>query len=379
MRLKDYKIDVWILLSVLFLLIFSLGAVYSSSSTFSMDKFKDPDYMFKQHLIKVAISIFCIFLFARFNYKAYMNWSKYLIWVSIAMLAFIFIGGVSEIKGASRWISLGPLSFQPSDVAKFTLIIYVSTLLVRKKDYVQMLYRGYLPILFYVLLVTVLVALQPNFSTASLIFVTSILILLNSPVKLKHIFFTITALIPFAVVFVLSKAYILGRLSSHAEYTSGGNSNYQLQQAMIGFGNGGLLGIGPGNSLQKEYFLPEAHGDFIFSVVGEEYGFIGTFLVVALFAVIMIRGYKVAKEMKDDFGRYAAFGITTIISLYAIVNMCVSTGLIPTTGVPMPFISYGGTAMIINSIAIGVLLNISSYRNESGDTEWTPFLEETER
>ncbi|HEX2788456.1 MAG TPA: putative peptidoglycan glycosyltransferase FtsW [Ignavibacteria bacterium] len=379
MRLKDYKIDVWILLAVLFLLIFSLGAVYSSSSTFSMDKFNDPDYMFKQHLIKVAISIFCIFLFARFNYKAYMDWGKYLIWISIGMLAFIFVGGVSEIKGASRWISLGPLSFQPSDVAKFTLIIYVSTLLVRKKDYVQMLYRGYLPILFYILLVTILVALQPNFSTASLIFITSILILLNSPVKLKHIFYTITALIPFAVIFVLSKSYIMGRLSSHAEYTSGGNSNYQLQQAMIGFGNGGIFGIGPGNSLQKEYFLPEAHGDFIFSVVGEEYGFIGTFIVVALFAVIMIRGYKIAKDMTEDFGRYVAFGITTIISLYAIVNMCVSTGLIPTTGVPMPFISYGGTAMIINSIAIGVLLNISSFRNEPADTEWTPFLEESIR
>lgn len=227
-----------------------------------------------------------------------------------------------------------------------------------------MLYRSYLPILFYVVLVTALVALQPNFSTASLIFITSILILLNSPVKIKHVFFTILGILPFAVLFVLSKSYIIGRLTSHAEYTTGGSSNYQLQQALIGFGNGGVFGIGPGNSLQKEYFLPEAHGDFIFSVIGEEYGFIGTALVVCLFAILMVRGFKVSKDIQDDFGRYMAFGITTILSLYAIVNMCVSTGLIPTTGVPMPFISYGGTAMIFNSIAIGILLNISSYRKE---------------
>lgn len=364
MKVTEYKIDIWILLSVLFLLIFSLGAVYSSSSTFAADKFRDPDYMFRQHAIKVGISIFCIFFFAKIDYRNYFNWSKYMIWGSIAFLAAIFLFGVSEIKGASRWLDLGPVSFQPSDIAKFTLIIYISTLLVRKREYIYMLYRSYLPILFYVIIVTALVALQPNFSTASLIFITSILILLNSPVKIKHVFFTILGILPFAVLFVLSKSYIIGRLTSHAEYTTGGNSNYQLQQALIGFGNGGVFGIGPGNSLQKEYFLPEAHGDFIFSVIGEEYGFIGTALVVCLFAILMVRGFKVSKDIQDDFGRYIAFGITTILSLYAIVNMCVSTGLIPTTGVPMPFISYGGTAMIFNSIAIGILLNISSYRKE---------------
>ncbi len=364
MKITEYKIDIWILLSVLFLLIFSLGAVYSSSSTFAADKFKDPNFMFRQHAIKVAISIFCIFFFAKIDYRNYYNWSKYLIWGSIAFLLAIFVFGVTEIKGASRWLDLGPVSFQPSDIAKFTLIVYVATLLVKKKDYVYMLYRSYLPILFYIILVTALVALQPNFSTASLIFITSILLLLNSPVKLKHVFFTILGILPFAVLFVLSKSYIIGRLTSHAEYTTGGNSNYQLQQALIGFGNGGTFGIAPGNSLQKEYFLPEAHGDFIFSVIGEEYGFIGTAIVVMLFAILMVRGFKISKDLNDDFGRYLAFGFTTILSLYAIVNMCVSTGLIPTTGVPMPFISYGGTAMIFNSIAIGILLNISSYRKE---------------
>lgn len=364
MKIQGYKIDIWILLPVLFLMFFSIGAVYSASSTFAMDKFDDPNYMFKQHTIRVILAIMIIFVFAKIDYRFFQDISKWLIWISIFFLVFIFIGGVSTIKGASRWIYLGPLSFQPSDLAKFTLIIYLANLIVRKKDYIDLLYRGYLPIIFYVLLVTALIALQPNFSTSLIIFGTSMLILFNTNVRFKHLAYTLAALVPVGVMFVLSKAYIIGRLTSHAEYTTGGNSNYQLNQAIIGFGNGGLTGVGPGNSLQREFFLPEAHGDFIFSIIGEEYGFLGTITVVLLFVIIMIRGYKVAKDIKDDFGRYVAFGITTIITSYAIVNMCVSTGLTPTTGVPMPFISYGGTALIINSMAIGLLLNISSFRNE---------------
>ncbi|HLT24758.1 MAG TPA: putative peptidoglycan glycosyltransferase FtsW [Ignavibacteria bacterium] len=368
------KIDIWILLPVLCLLIFSIGAVYSASSSFALDEFSDPTYLFKQHAMRVIASIVCIFLFAKIDYRYLQDISKPLIIISILLLLYIFIGGQTTVKGAARWIFIGPFSFQPSDLAKFTLMIYMAALLVRKKDYAWMLYRGYLPILFYLLLVTALVALQPNFSTSLIIFGTGILILMNSNVKKKHIMYTVVALIPIAIIFVLSKAYIIGRLTSHAEYTGGGDSNYQLYQAIIGFGNGGLTGIGPGNSLQREFFLPEAHGDFIYSIIGEEYGFIGTMAVLILFMVIMFRGFKISKEIKDDFGRYIAFGITAVITAYAVINMFVSTGIAPTTGVPMPFISYGGTAMIINSIAIGILLNISSFRSEPKET----FTEEPE-
>ncbi|MFC2093933.1 FtsW/RodA/SpoVE family cell cycle protein [Bacteroidota bacterium] len=365
MKLKGYKIDIWILLPVLFLIIFSIGAVYSASSYFSMETFNDPNYLLKQHLIRVAIAITSLFIFAKIDYRYYQDIGKLMIWVSIFLLLFIFIGGVSEVKGASRWISIGPVSFQPADFAKFTLIIYISHLLVKKKNYVHLLYKGYLPILFYIILITVLVAFQPNFSTALIIFGSSLVLLILSNVKLKHIVYTVVSLIPFGVIFVLSKSYIVKRLTSHADFTTGGDSHYQLQQAIIGFGNGGLFGMGPGNSLQREFFLPEAHGDFIFSIIGEEYGYIGVFLIIVLFAFILIRGYKVAKKVKDDFGKYLAFGITTLITSYAVVNMSVACGLIPTTGVPIPFVSYGGTALIVNSIAIGILLNISSFRNES--------------
>jgi len=367
MKFSGYKIDIWILLPVILLMMFSIGAVYSASSYFSMDKFNDSNYMLKHHSLRVLLALLMIFLFTRIDFRIYKDIGKYLIWISILALIFIFIFGVSTVKGASRWINLGPLSFQPADLAKFTLIIYLSALLVKKKNYAHMLYKGYLPLIFYILVVSGLVALQPNFSTAFIIFGTSVMLLLISPVKIKHIIITLFCMIPVAVSFILSKSYIVGRLTSHADYASGGSSNYQLRQALLGFGNGGFFGVGPGNSMQREYFLPEAYGDFIYAIVGEEYGFIGAFTVLVLFMIILVRGLKVSKMIKDEFGKYLSFGITMILSFYAVVNMSVACGLIPTTGVPIPFVSYGGTALLFNSIGVGILLNISSYRNETDE------------
>lgn len=359
-----YKIDIWILIPVLMLMIFSIGVVYSASSTFAFEKYQDSNYLFKQHVIKVFVSIAIIFIFAKIDYRELEKIGKLMIWVTILLLIFTLFGGSGPIKGASRWINLGPLSFQPSELARYTLVIYLSSLLARKKDYINLLYRGYLPLIFYVLLVTGLILIQPNFSMSIIIFTTCILMIYLSSAKLKHIIFTLIALLPIAVMFALSKDYIIGRITSYAEYTSSGNSGYQLQQALIGFGNGGLLGIGPGNSNQRDFFLPEAHGDFIFSIIGEEYGFIGTFLILSLYFVILTRGFKIAKESKDEFGKYLAFGIVMLITMNALVNMSVASGVIPTTGVTLPFVSYGGTSILFTSMAIGILLNISSQRDE---------------
>ncbi len=362
--MNKYKIDVWILLPVLLLMIFSIGVVYSASTAFSLEKFQDSNYLFKQHVIKIFISIAIIFIVARIDYLNFESIAKPLIWITILLLVFTLVSGKGPIKGASRWINLGPLSFQPSEFARYTIIIYVSVLLAAKKDYINLLYRGYLPVIFYILLVTGLILIQPNFSVASIIFCTCMFMVFLSGAKRKHIVFTMLALLPFAVLFVLSKDYIMNRLNSYNEYKSSGSTSYQLQQALIGFGNGGLFGIGPGNSNQREFFLPEAHGDFIFSIIGEEYGFIGTFIILSLYFIILIRGLKIAKESKNEFGKYLAFGITILIILNAAVNMSVASGVIPTTGVTLPFISYGGTSIVFSAAAIGVLLNISSHRDE---------------
>ncbi len=349
---------------VLLLMIFSIGVVYSASSTFALEKFQDSDYLFKQHAIKIVISIVIIFIAARIDYEYLESFSKLLIWITILLLMFTLFSGRGPIKGASRWINLGPVSFQPSEFARYAIIVYVANLLAKKKDYIGLLYKGYLPIIFYVMMVTGLVLIQPNLSVSIIIFTTCMLMIYLSDAKRKHIILTMLALLPGSVLFILSKDYIMERITSYSEYKSGGNSSYQLQQALIGFGNGGLFGIGPGNSNQRDFFLPEAHGDFIYSIIGEEYGFIGTLIVLSLYILILIRGYKIAKECKDEFGKYLAFGITTLITLNAVVNMCVASGVIPTTGVTLPFVSYGGTSIIFSAAAIGVLLNISSHREE---------------
>jgi cell division protein FtsW len=179
--------------------------------------------------------------------------------------------------------------------------------------------------------------------------------------RLSHMALTFGSLVPLLVAYMLYAPYRVKRIVDFlASISDPSKANYQLWQGIIGFGNGGIVGLGPGGSRQRDLFLPESYGDFVFSVVGEEYGLFGTLFIVLLFLTIMLRGMKIAKYARDDFGRYLAIGITSSITLYALINAGVTLGILPTTGLPMPFVSYGGSSMLFSSIAIGVLLNISS-------------------
>lgn len=362
MEQKVNRIDLWILIPVLALIMFSLGVVYSASSSWSVKLSGDSMFLFRNHLMRAGVGIFLIFLFSRLNYQHLIRYRKYLMGAAILMLLYLLFAGVETTKGAARWIRLGGFSFQPADFVKYALLINIAYLLSKKKDYVSNLYYGYLPVLGYVLAVVTLIAMQPNFSTASAIFMSSLMVFWIGKVKLKHMAVTVLSMVPIAVLFVLSKPYILNRIFSYQEHSSGGDTGYQLSQAIIGFGNGGLWGVGPGNSNQREFFLPQSYDDFVFSIVGEEYGLWGVTLVILLFGVFIYRGLKLSKIMQDDFGKYLAFGITVIIGMNAAINMMVATGMIPTTGQTLPFISYGGTSIIFNSIAVGILLNISTHR-----------------
>jgi cell division protein FtsW len=357
----DAKIDLWILIPVLLLVAFSLGVVYSASSSWSAKMSGDSSYLFKNHLLRAALGVFLIFLFSRIDYRHLISVRKFLIIIALGLLLYLLFSKMI-IKGASRWIFIGGFSFQPSDFVKYALIINLSYLLMQKKDYIKSLYYAYLPMIAYVIVVTTLIALQPNFSTAIIILSASMMMCFIGRVQVKHQMFTFVSILPVAFMFVLTKPYILKRLFSFSELTSGGEPNYQLSQAIIGFGNGSLFGVGPGNSNQREFFLPQSYDDFVFSIVGEEYGFIGVTLVLLMFGLFIYRGLRLSKSVEDDFGKYLAFGITSVIGLHAIVNMMVATGIVPTTGVTLPFMSYGGTSIIFNSIAIGILLNISTFR-----------------
>lgn len=360
---KINKIDIWLLIPVLILIAFSLGVVYSASSSWSVKMSGDSGYLFKNHLRNAAVAIIAIFFFSRVDYRKLAPARGWIIIASVGLLLYLLFSKII-IKGASRWIFIGGFSFQPADFVKYALIVNLAYLLAKKKDYIKSLYYSYLPMAAYVFLVTSLIALQPNFSTAAMILLTSMIMFFAGNVSTKHLFFSFVSVIPVAVLFVLSKPYILKRLFSFSDLAAGGDPNYQLSQAIIGFGNGWLFGVGPGNSYQREFFLPQSYDDFIFSIVGEEYGFLGVTLVMLMFGVFVYRGLRLSKSIDDDFGKYLAFGITLSIALFAIVNMMVATGILPTTGVTLPFMSYGGTSIFFNSIAVGILLNISTFRQK---------------
>lgn len=353
-------IDLLTLLAVLILMVMSLGVVYSASSTWAYMKWNDTDKLLGSHAVKVLLGFLAIFIFMHIDYTLYRKITKPMMIAGVVLLlGTLALGG--EVKGASRWLHMGGMSFQPSEFAKYALIFHLSALIAQKKEQVQDLKTGYLPLLIWIGVVSLLVLLQPNFSTGAMIVAISLVMLYVGQARLKHIALSFSAIIPLLLVYMLSAEYRMRRIMSFIQGHGGGEKpNYQLWQGIIGFGNGGVFGLGPGGSHQRDLFLPESYGDFVFSIVGEEYGLVGTIFIIGVFLLIMLRGIKIAKHARDDFGRLLALGITTAVTLYGLVNAGVTLGVLPTTGLPMPFVSYGGSSMLFSAIAIGVLLNISS-------------------
>jgi cell division protein FtsW len=351
-----------ILIAVLVLMVLSLGVVYSASSTWAMEKFQDSSRLLGSHALKVLAGFLAIFVFMQIDYRRYKKLTRPVLLATILLLAVtLALGG--EVKGATRWLSLGGFSLQPSEFAKYALVFHLCVLISEKGERIKDFKTGFLPMLIWIGAVTVLVLLQPNRSSGTLIFGISLIMLFVGRAKSSHVALSLGALLPFLGVYMVSDGYAMRRMASflHGAGQTAAQAGYQLHQGIIGFGNGGIFGVGPGESRQRDLFLPESYGDFVFSIAGEEYGLIGTLFIMLLFLVILLRGLRIAKHAPDEFGRYLAVGITSAITLYGLVNAGVTLGILPTTGQPMPFVSYGGSSMLFSSVAMGVLLNISSH------------------
>jgi cell division protein FtsW len=362
MKQRTGHIDLYVFLSVLALMLFSVGVVYSASVSISGARHDgDYNYLFRNHSIRVIMGMGALFAGMFIDYHVYRRISKYLLIIGLLLLAYTLVGG-TVVKGAQRWVSFGPINFQPSEFAKFALVIHLAVLLQAKQKYIMHFRDGFLPLLFWIIAVVGLVFLQPNFSTGSIILAISFMVLFVGRVNIRHLVAVALAGIPIVLVYAVSATYRWNRIMAYFTDQGGVDAgNYQIEQAVIGLGSGGLFGVGMGMSKQRELFLPESYTDFIFAIVGEEYGFIGAALVITLFAIIMVRGMKIAKRATDDLGRFLAVGITCTITVYAIINAMVTTGLLPTTGLPMPLLSYGGTTIIFTAYALGILINISMY------------------
>jgi cell division protein FtsW len=366
---KKYNyVDLITLFSVILLMGMSVLAVYSASVSWAMDRKLATEQLLNLHILKVLIALAMMFVAMNVDYHFYKEYTKIILIASIVLLTLTFAFGFFA-KGASRWLRFGGFGLQPSELAKYALIFHLSTMIVKKDRLIHDFEKGFLPMLVWILFIAGLVMVQPNFSTGAMIIMISFVLIYIGGVRLKHFLLTLAALSPILIGYMLSAQYRIVRAVSFfdnipALFTINGSflqqpEHHQLWQSIIGFGSGGLFGVGIGNSKQRDLFLPESFGDFIFSIVGEEYGLLGTSVFLLLFFLILVRGFKIARYAQDDYGRILAIGITLSIAIYAFVNAGVTLGLLPTTGLPMPFVSYGGTAVIISGYAVGVLLNIS--------------------
>lgn len=353
------KLAVIIFLDAFILMMLGLIIVMSASSTYSEFRFDSLFHLFNSHLFKVLFGIALMIVFSFVPYEIYKDFSKPMIF-AITFILVITLFVAPDIKGAGRWIHLGFFSFQPSDVAKLVLLIHLAAMLEAKKDYIGKFKEGFIYLFFWVIIISALILVQPNVSNGILLVAVSLAMLYVGGAKLKHITMSALAcmLAGAAVAMIMphSRVRIMTFINS-AQH--GGSPNIQVKQALIGLGSGGIFGVGMGHSLQSNLFLPEAYGDFIFAILGEELGFVGSVVVLAGFFILFLSGIIIAKKAKDTFGQLLAFGITFSIIIYSFINVAVSTGLVPTTGLPLPFISYGGTSLTFLCISVGILINIA--------------------
>lgn len=340
------------------LILLGLTIVMSASSTYSAFKFDSVFHLFNSHVFKVLIGLVMMVIFSVIPYEIYKDYSKPAIFLtSFLLLLTLFIA--PDLNGAGRWINVGFFSFQPADLARLVLIIHLASLLEDKGEMLGNYKHGFMYLFIWVILISGLIILQPNISTGIILVIISLTLLYIGGAKLGHILtssaFCLFAGAAVSLIFSHSRERIFTYINS---MNSGGDINIQVKQAVLGLGSGGIFGVGLGHSMQSNLFLPEAYGDFIFAVLGEELGFAGSIIVLTCYLVLFISGIFIAKKAKDKFGQLLAFGITFSIIIYVFVNVAVATGSVPTTGLPLPFISYGGTSIVFLCISIGILFNI---------------------
>lgn len=355
-----------ILLAVVLLLVGIGIVVVSSASNFrAAELFRDPHYFLKNHLVRVGIALFGLWAAYRTDYRTLTRRSRLLIGIGIAFLVLVlFIGWGDEERGARRWIRWGPISFQPSELAKLLIIVYLASFLSRRQRSLEV-FRPLVPPIGVLGLVIVLIALQKNLSAVVHVAALSMLVLFVGGIRLIHLAKVAALFLVVAAVSVAACPYQLDRILDRKDGREDKKaSDYQVDQSLIALGSGGLTGVGIGQSKQKYFFLPDSHTDFVLGIIGEEGGLVGTGAVMVLLLLFAWRGMRIAARAPDREGRLLASGITFLVALYAMMHVAVVTDAMPTTGVPLPFVSYGGSSIIVALFGTGVLLNISrqSYR-----------------
>jgi len=372
-RYSFLKVDIeYYFLFILTLILSIIGLVMVSSSSMSVGEryFSDPYWFIRRQIIWWVVSFVFFILASKINYRSYQKFSNFVILILIGMLALVLIPGFGvEAGGSRRWLDLWFFNIQPSEFIKVAIVIFFCDNLDRKYRYGKRLRNLIFPSFFVLCVITVLIFLEPDLGSVVVIWLIAFIVLFAGEVRFKHLFGLGFMGLAVIVSYLFLEDYRRERLFAFINRSgeSGGvGVNFQVSQSLIALGSGNLTGVGLGNSIQKYSYLPEAHTDFIFAIIGEELGLIGTILVVILFLLFMFFGIRVCIKAKDYFSRTVAVGLTSIIVIPAIINIFVVIGLAPVTGLTLPFISSGGSSLFVNMIVAGILLNISRSSSMSG-------------
>jgi len=365
---KSEPIDFMLFATIMLLVGIGVIMVYSASSysTANNPAINNGMFYLQKQAMWAAIGLILMIVVMNTDYHELKKHTKWIMVLTVILLCAVF--AFHPVNGARRWISLGPASIQPSEVAKYTVVLYLAASLDRKGVKIKSLIYGILPYLLISGFFAAMVLAEKNLSIAAVIMGVTIIILFVAGAKGGHIAGLLSLVIPAGIAGIVLEPYRMARLMSFLNpWSDSQGDGYQLIQSLLALGAGGIFGSGLGSSRQKCFYIPEPHTDFIFAIIGEELGLIGCTLIVILFVILVWRGLKAASAAKDNFGKLLAIGITAVIAIQAIINIAVVTGSMPVTGVPLPFISYGGSSLIFNMIAMGVLLNVSRRKQPAAD------------
>ncbi|TDI96708.1 MAG: stage V sporulation protein E [Caldithrix sp.] len=360
MREQNLKLDSALFLIVLILLVVGVVMVYSASSFKAQEIYEDSHYFLKNHFYKVLFGLILMLLVSKIDYTVWLKISPLILLVSFGALIYLLVSpDVVAVRGSKRWIQLGSFQFQPADLAKLALILFLSHSLGRTNLMRTDTSKRFIFHLGVIALIILPIVLQPDAGTAILISFIVITLVFVSGEKLRHFFFPAITPLVFLLIIFLQKGYQWDRIIRFFASLKGEEMHWQTQQSFISLGNGGFFGLGLGGSRQKYHFLPDPFTDFIYAIVGEEMGILGTLAILILLIAFVSIGVKIAMMTVEKPGKLLAFGIVLNIAIYAFTNSAVVLNLLPTTGIPMPFLSYGGSALIVNLFGIGILLNIA--------------------
>lgn len=364
--------DIALFIVTITLVVIGTVMIYSSSSIIALEKYGDGYHYIKKQIVFVLLGLGVMTGVSRVPYRYWAKAAYPAVLISIVLLTLLVIPGFgTKVGGATRWFRAGGVSFQVSELVKIALVIFLAHYLTKKIAHVKEFSRVFMVPLIVLLIIFGLVLCQPDFGAAVIMVAVFMVMFYLAGGRIVYLAGLAATAIPVGAVLIMQESYRMQRLLSFLNpWEDPSRTGFQIIQSFISFGSGGAFGVGLGNSMQKLFYLPEPHTDFILSVIAEEGGFVGVVIVLVLFCILIIRGFIISFNCADLFGMLLASGLTTVIALEAFINMAAVMGLIPTKGLVLPFLSYGGTSLMMCMMTVGILLNISSYQErDEGNTD----------